>query len=128
VINYSARGVEAGLESGVLSSDWATGPEKGLDTKDEQFSKELSTILTREADIGPQIVKNHFFERGRFFLLRITFDRDTGKLRRCAHLVAPAMEMSSEWSLVQRGARIVEILRAAISPSRVHIASVGAKI
>ena len=47
VINYSARGVETGLESGVLSSDWATGPEKGLDTKDEQFSKELCELKSK---------------------------------------------------------------------------------
>jgi hypothetical protein len=31
-------------------------------------------ILTREADIGPQIAKNHFFERGRFFLSKISSD------------------------------------------------------
>ena len=85
----------------------------------------MDVKLTREADIGPQIVKNHFSERGRFFLSRITSDRKTGKLRRCARRVAPVTEMRAEWSLAARIAPVGEIWCAQVERSRGHFVSVG---
>ena len=84
--------------------------------------------LTRQPDIGPQTVKNHFLERGRFFVLRITFDGYITKLGRCAQLVALATEMCAEWSLAARTAPVGEIWCAQVERSRGHFASVGGKI